>query len=173
MKRYLWITLLLLIIPIALNNSTNNISEALYDFLRKLEENNKVKLIAYKDSGGVWTIGYGSIYNYDLKRKVLPGDVITLEQANRFLKIEADSKLADINKWVKVPLTNNQKIALGSLVYNIGAPAFKISTLLKVINAKGTKEAITKEFMRWVYDNGVFVKGLENRRKVELALYFK
>lgn len=164
--------IIILLIVIILLANTSNAATALYAFLKDVEEDNIVKLNAYQDSGGVWTIGYGSIYNFDLKRRVKQGDTITKEQAQRFLEIEANTSLDTVKKLVKVPLNEKQKVALGSFIYNVGITAFTNSTLLKLINQKANRDTITAEFRRWVYDNGKFVKGLLNRRNAEIALYF-
>ncbi len=55
-------------------------------------------------------------------------------------------------KYVKVPLNENEKIALTSLIYNIGPNAFIKSTLLKKLNA-GDKKGAADEFDRWIYKN--------------------
>ncbi len=164
--------IIILIIVIILLANTANAATALYAFLKDVEEDNVVKLKAYKDSGGVWTIGYGSIYNFDLKRRVREGDTITKEQAQKFLEIEANTALETVKNLVKVPLSKNQQVALGSFIYNVGITGFTNSTLLKLINQKANRTQIEAEFRKWVYDNGKFVKGLLNRRNAEIALYF-
>ncbi len=139
--------------------------------VKKLEENDNAKLKAYLDSGGVWTIGWGSIWNYDKNRAVKQGDTITQEQADRYLEIEAAQKYAAVKSLVKVPLTNNELIALCSLVYNIGVNAFAKSTLLKQLNAGVDRVTVAQQFDRWVYDNGIIVKGLQNRRAKEKKIF--
>ena len=128
-------------------------------------------LKAYQDSGGVWTIGWGSTYDFDKQRKVLPGDTITQAQAQKWLEMETSQNATDIKKLVTVPLNNNQLNALISLVYNIGIGAFKRSTMLKLLNAGANKQTVANEFDKWVYDNGVKVQGLINRRIAEKNLF--
>ena len=91
-------------------------------------------LKAYQDSGGVWTIGWGSTYDFDKQRKVLPGDTITQAQAQKWLEMETSQNASDIKKLVTVPLNNNQLNSLISFVYNVGINGFKSSTLLKILN---------------------------------------
>jgi GH24 family phage-related lysozyme (muramidase) len=57
-------------------------SEGLY---RKLPDG---KIGAYPDPVGVWTIGYGSIFNINANRAVREGDVITEADALRWLNVE-------------------------------------------------------------------------------------
>lgn len=122
--------------------------------------------ISYKCSAGKDTIGWGHV--------IKPTDnikqPITLARAEELLK--SDIKWAEeaVNKNVKVMLTQNQFDALVCFVFNIGATNFKSSTLLKFINEE-LRDKIPTQFMRWVYSNKIFIKGLENRRKAEVSLW--
>ena len=118
---------------------------------------------AYQDTGGVWTIGYGHTKN------VKAGDKITKEQANEYFKEDLKEHI-DSLKHVKVKLSENEKAALSSLIYNIGGTKFYNSDLLKKLNA-GDKEGAASEFDKWIYDNGKIQKGLLNRRKAEKELF--
>ena len=44
------------------------------------------KLNAYQDAKGIWTIGYGSTFNYDANRPVIKTDVIDDQKALRWLR---------------------------------------------------------------------------------------
>lgn len=133
----------------------------------------QVKLTAYKDSGGVWTIGIGSTWNWDESRKVRSADVITEATAYRWFNKEFSIVLENIKDLITVPVTNNQLSALVSLVYNIGLPAFRESDLLEKLNQGKSKEVVAAEFDRWIYDNGHIITGLINRRKDEKELFLK
>ena len=103
--------------------------------------------------------------------KVIQGDIITQEQAQRWLEMETSKNAADIKSLVKVPLTNNMFNALISFVYNVGINAFKKSTMLKLLNSGADKNTVANQFDKWVFDNGVVVKGLINRRTAEKNLF--
>ena len=118
---------------------------------------------AYKDTGGVWTIGYGHTKN------VKQGDVVTRAQAEELFWEDFKEHVIPLEK-VKVPLSENQKVALASFIFNVGPTAFKNSTLLKKLNNNDIKGA-ADEFDRWILDNGVIKKGLINRRKEEKELF--
>lgn len=118
---------------------------------------------AYRDAKGVWTIGFGHI------KGVKPGDKITKKQAEKFLEEDFIYHIAPL-KYVIVPLSNNQKIALSSFIFNVGANAFKKSTLLKKLNA-GDILGAANEFDKWVYTGKKINKGLMNRRRCEKALF--
>ncbi|EBS6311395.1 lysozyme [Salmonella enterica subsp. enterica serovar Millesi] len=123
-----------------------------------------VKLAAYQDGGGVWTIGYGHT------RGVKQGQVINHEQADEFLDSDLRQVESCISERVTVALNQNQFDALVSFVFNVGRQAFSDSTLLKKLN-EGNYRAAADQFTRWVYDNDKFVQGLYNRRVAERDLF--
>jgi lysozyme len=131
------------------------------------------KLKAYKDQGGVWTIGYGSTYNIDEKRPVQEGDTIDEETALRWLRTITGNLQVDIKKLVTVPISQNQLDSLTSLAYNIGKTAFTKSTLLKRLNANYPKVQVGDEFLRWNKVKGIVNQGLTNRRFKERELFLK
>ena len=132
-----------------------------------------LKLKAYKDSVGIWTVGFGNIFNLDTGNPIKEGDEISLETAERWLKIEVDNLQAKMIKVITVPLNDNQWTALTSLTYNIGFGAFKRSTLLRLLNAGASKEEVAKQILRWNKAGGKEIKGLTNRRKAESNLFLK
>ncbi len=139
------------------------------NFIKKAEGGLYLK--AYLDSGSVPTIGYGSTYDFDKQRKVQMGDIITKEQAERWLQLVTSKDAAEIKNLVLVPLNNNELNSLISFVYNVGINAFKASSLLRLLNSGAEKKIVADQFDRWVYDNGVKVKGLIMRRNAEKKLF--
>lgn len=135
------------------------------------------KLKAYPDMKGIWTIGYGSTFNYDQNRPVIKTDVIDDATALRWLKKEVANKQSEIKKFLKVPVTQNQLDSLTSLAYNIGINAFKNSTLLKLLNSGSNKLLVADQFLLWnkITKDGKKIesKGLTNRRKAEKELFLK
>lgn len=81
-----------------------------------------------------------------------------------------------IDGAVKVPINDDMRTALVSLVYNIGTGNFQKSTLLKKLNASDYVGA-ANEFTKWVYGGqGVkkrIIKGLLARRLQEQSLFRK
>jgi lysozyme len=131
------------------------------------------KLKAYKDQGGVWTIGFGSTYNIDEKRPVREGDTIDEATAIRWLNTIAGDLQNQIKKVITVSVNQNQLDSLTSLAYNIGLSAFKKSTLLKRLNANYPKIQVADEFLRWNKVKGIINQGLSNRRSKERELFLK
>ncbi|RZG78363.1 lysozyme [Acinetobacter sp. WCHAc060033] len=150
------------------DSAQRDISELGFQIIREFEG---LRLEAYKDTGGVWTIGYGTI-KYPNGERVKQGDVCTKGQAELWLI--NDSKWVDacLDKYVKTKINQNQFDALASFVYNIGESAFTKSTMLNLINQSKLNDA-ANQFDRWIYDNGKVVEGLKNRRAKEKQLFLK
>jgi lysozyme len=140
-----------------------NIEQSTINLLKRFEG---VKLQAYQDSVGIWTIGVGNTY-YEDHTPVKKGDVITQERADSLLKLIATSFGEHINKLVTVKLTQNQFDSLVSICYNIGKGNFSASTLLRLVNKNPNDPAIELQFQAWSRAGGKQVQGLLNRRNAE------
>jgi lysozyme len=123
------------------------------------------KLTAYKDTGGVWTIGTGHAGS-----DVRPGMTITAERARELLEADVVEAEEVISRRVKVPLSQRQFDTLVSFVFNIGEPQFKTSTLLRTLNNLNYI-GVPAQLVRWVYDNGRKIDGLVARRAAEVEMW--
>lgn len=130
-------------------------------FIRKWEG---LRLVAYRDSGGVWTIGYGHTGT------VFPSMVITEPQAEALLRSDLFRVEQAIRSYVDVSLSQNEYDALCSFIFNVGVEAFARSTLLKRLNAVQYDQA-ADQLLRWDKVQGEQVQGLVNRRRDE-RLFF-
>lgn len=100
-----------------------------------------LRLTAYRDIAGIWTIGYGSTRYHD-GRAVKPGDKLANEvQASALFGNTLGQYEDAVNNYVSVPLSQNQFDALVSFTYNEGTGALKGSTLLKKLNEKDYQAA--------------------------------
>jgi len=117
---------------------------------------------------GELTIGYGHTKAAKHPLKPSVGYTITKEEAEEILDVDLDECEQDVNRLVKVPLTQSQFDALVSFQFNTGG--LGRSTLLKVLNRK-QYDLVPSELMKWIYDNGTVLRGLVNRRKAEVALW--
>lgn len=122
------------------------------------------KLSAYKCPAGVWTIGYGHTAG------VKQGDTCTQTQADLWLKNELNAQERTINEFVTVKITQNQRDALASFIYNVGPGAFKNSTLARKLNNSDYTGAAA-EFAKWTKAGGRTLPGLISRRAAERALF--
>jgi lysozyme len=140
--------------------------------LALIQEFEDCLLKAYKDGGGVWTIGWGTTV-YPTGAKVKRGDVITQAQADAYFMRDVSIKSVAVdNLTAGVRLKHQQYDALVSFTYNVGSHALKTSTLLRLLRVNPNDPAIRTQFMRWNKDNGKVVGGLTRRRKAEADLYF-
>lgn len=155
-------------IPKPLVNGQLDISDNGYAIIRDAEG---FRSTAYLDTGGVWTIGFGTI-KYPNGTSVKKGDTCTRNEAEQWLKNDCVWVDACLDKNVKVNLNQNQFDALASFVYNIGETAFVKSTMLTLINQNSLTSAAS-QFDRWVFDNGKRIQGLVNRRAKEKSLFLK
>lgn len=143
------------------------ISDKLFNLISKLEG---FVAVPYWDNKQ-YSVGYGSGYNWDAKRPVVKTDIIDKATANRWLIKEAEQEFNFVKSIVKVPITDNQLIALSSFSYNEGQYALQNSTLMKMLNAGIDKQLVAREFDRWIYADGKINEGLKNRRAVEKQLF--
>lgn len=130
-----------------------------------------LRLSAYNDGVGVWSIGFGTT-RYPDGRMVKRGDFCTLPQAKAYMAHDLEKFAFVVKNVVMVRLTQQQFDALVSLTYNIGIKAFKESTLLKLLN-KGDYQAASAQFEVWNRAGGRILQGLINRRQVERKLFNK
>lgn len=128
-----------------------------------------LRLRAYQDVGGVWTIGYGHTSAAG-QPIVSPGMRITEQEAHEILIKDLELFEQEVDKNVKVPLNPNQRGALVSFVYNVGGGNFRKSTLLRKLN-KGDYNSVPSELMKWNKVKGRTVQGLSNRRAAEAGLW--
>lgn len=93
--------------------------------LKLIRDSEGCVLTAYRDSGGVLTIGTGHT-----GPDVTEGLSITLEQAEDLLLKDLGATQEAIAEHVTVPVTQSMWDALCSFVFNVGAGNFSQSTLL-------------------------------------------
>jgi lysozyme len=158
---------------IVLSNLIGGGVSKLLDFVTR--EEGEV-LTAYPDAGGKWTIGVGHlILATDRIRgeKLHPFGPITRiskEESRELLSKDISIATHAVDDNAAVLLTTNQRTALISLVFNIGATAFRNSTLLRKLNARDYAGA-ADEFLKWVLVAGSRNPGLVARRERERALF--
>lgn len=118
------------------------------------------RLVAYQDTRGVWTIGYGHTSG------VHAGMTCTQAQAEQWLLEDIQYAVNAVKHYVTVALTQGEFDALVDFVFNVGVRAFAGSTLLRKLNA-GDYAGAAHEFKRWDMAGGKHVAGLLRRRVAE------
>jgi len=132
----------------------------------------------YRDTGyyategekkqGLVTVGYGST------GKVKHGEKITQEQADKFLKEDIEEAEKKVDRLVTIPLTDNMRSALVSLLFNTKFDTVRTSKALAALNKGDFKEFQKEAYgsnLGFVYAGGEKLKGLSKRRTAEKYLF--
>lgn len=130
------------------------------DFVREFEG---FSLTAYKCPAGVWTIGVGHTAG------VKEGDAITDEDAERLLLEDLMVTKNALAKYVNVPVTQGQFVALMSLAFNLGVRRMiaQCPKLMRALNSYRFDDCAA-EFADIVFINGQKSPGLVRRRAAEV-----
>lgn len=126
------------------------------------------RLSAYPDpgtGGDPWTIGWGST-----GPGIRKGVTWTQAQADERLATDVKRFMDGVRSALKRTASDNELGAMTSLAYNIGAQAFRSSTLLRLFN-QGKKADAAKQFDRWNKAGGVVLNGLTKRRADERRVF--
>lgn len=127
-----------------------------------------LRLKAYRDPVGIWTIGYGTT------KGVVEGMEITEETAELLLLKDLLAREDAVNLMITAPLTQYQFDPLVSFCYNLGIGALRISTLRRKLNLEDYAGAAA-EFLRWnkgrVNGRLTVLPGLTARREDERAMF--
>ena len=121
----------------------------------------------YVCPAGRKTIGWGFTSPETIRKGTL-----TRNEADKMLISYIDGLSSYLDGQVQVKLTENQKAALISFIYNVGRGNFESSTLLKKLNKRDFSGAAA-EFSKWNKSKGKVLSGLTRRRADERALFCK
>jgi lysozyme len=143
------------------------INKATLDLVKEFEG---LRLKAYKDAVGVWTIGYGTTAAAGLGIVPKAGMVITEAEAEGYLIKGLEKFAASIRPKITAPINDNEFGAFLSLAYNIGPGAFAKSSALKKFNA-GDKAGAANAILLWNKAGGKVLAGLTRRRGRERELF--
>ncbi|MDN5850655.1 MAG: lysozyme, partial [Nitrococcus sp.] len=149
-------------------------SPAAYDLIREFEG---LRLHAYTDAVGVWTIGYGHTANVE------PGSVIDSSEADALLRMdvrEAEESIADhVPEGVIQSLPQACYDALVSFIFNVGTQAFvrpgggKTDFIRALLGSD--RAEVARQMQRWVKGRVsgdlIVLPGLVRRRGAEAALW--
>lgn len=140
------------------STTDNDLRERIKENLKKREG---VRLKAYQDSGGVWTIGYGHT------KGVKPGMTITKEQADAYL--EQDMKThVDAALDLYANHSDKTKMLAADLAYNAGIGAIQPGSRFSKLAQAG--EISASDYSKlYTTSKGVFTPGLVNRRNATYA----
>ena len=132
----------------------------------------------YKDSVGVWTIGYGHAcqsssddlpeYGVTCTAGSCSGS-LTEKQGKEVLDKDLDGFEKCVRNAVRVSITQNQFDAMVSFAFNVGCGGFESSTFLNLLNKGSLTDAEAQaQLTRW---HSGCLGGLERRRFTESQLF--
>lgn len=124
-----------------------------------------LRLRAYQDSGGVWTIGYGHT-----GKDVHASREVTSLEAEALLRADLRQAIDSVNLAVKTAIEQRHFDALVDFCFNAGRGNFLHSSLLQEVNAKNF-EAAAAQFALWINVKGQPNRGLQRRRAAEAAMF--
>ena len=135
--------------------------------LALIKEFESLRLDAYQDSVGVWTVGWGHT-GKDVTKDT------TISEATAELLIREDVSHAErcVSRFTAglSPLTQGQFDALVSFAFNVGCDALHRSTLLNKL-LDGDRDGAADEFQKWNKAGGKTLAGLTRRRAAEAELF--
>ena len=162
--------------------------------IKELKEMEGIEPYVYSCSAGHQTIGVGhKITQHELETGLLLIDGhavewikgLTAEQIDGLMRADLAAAEWTVESCVTVPLNDNQFAALVSLCFNIGAEAFRSSSVVRVLNqgdyhlVPGMMRLWNKITVREIQEDGLIKrvkkvsKGLVNRREAEIRLWMK
>ena len=127
----------------------------------------------YDDAGGHCTIGYGHLVHSGRCNGSEPAEFkagISEARATEIFRTRLENYEATVRTSVTVELTQSEYDALVSFCFNIGAGAFRRSTLLRLLN-QGDRASVPTELAKWVRSGGRVISGLQRRRGLKADLF--
>ena len=152
-----------------------------YKAIKMIQHHEGIRNKPYRCPAKLWTIGVGHVmYPEQGKLKIddrmsvelLPADnrVFTQAEVDSILKADLARFEAGVSKLITVPLTQGMFDALVSFSFNVGLGTLQRSTLRTKLN-RGDKEGAAEELLKYCMAGGKILKGLQNRRIDERALF--
>ena len=150
--------------------------------LKMIAHHEGVKLKPYRCPASLWTIGVGHVLYPEqaklpmedrIKYPIRPEDnrLFTMEEVDAILAKDLDRFVAGVLRYCPNAVNNQSWLdALVSFSFNVGLGTLQRSTLRQKHN-RGDYAGAAEEFLKYSKAGGKVLKGLENRRKDERALY--
>jgi len=135
----------------------------------------------YKCPAKLWTVGVGHVL-YPEQGK-LPIDqrdgfamkiedfrIFSMEEVDAILRADLNRFERGVEKFCPVPLTQGMFDGLVSFSFNVGLGTLQRSTLRQKL-LRGDKEGAAEELLKYCMAGGKILKGLQNRRIDERAMF--
>lgn len=155
-----------------------NVSEKAIEVIKHHEG---VRQKPYRCPAKLWTVGVGHVL-YPEQGK-LPMDqrdgfalkiedfrTFSMEEVNAILKSDLARFERGVAQFCPIPLTQGMFDALVSFSFNVGLGTLQRSTLRQKL-LRGDKEGAAEELLKYCMAGGKILKGLQNRRIDERAMF--
>ena len=135
----------------------------------------------YRCPAKLWTVGVGHVLYPEqgklpidqrdsVNLKIEDFRIFSMEEVNAILRRDLDRFERGVEKFCPVPLTQGMFDALVSFSFNVGLGTLQRSTLRQKL-LRGDKEGAAEELLKYCMAGGKILKGLQNRRIDERAMF--
>ena len=124
----------------------------------------------YRCPAGLWTIGVGHLIGDGRSLPDSWNRTFTLEEVYDLLAKDVAKFERGVSKLIPVQLSQNEFDALVSFSFNLGLGTLQRSTIRQAL-IRGDKIAAMQSLRKYNKAGGKILKGLDNRRKDEEALF--
>ena len=139
--------------------------------IRLIKHYEGVRNRPYRCPAGLWTVGVGHLIG---DGKSLPESwnrIFTTEEIDGILKRDLRRFELGIHKMLpNMPLRQSEFDALISFSFNLGLGCFQRSTIRQAL-LRGDKKTAMESLLKYCRAGGKILKGLQNRRLDEKALF--
>lgn len=138
--------------------------------LEMLAHHEGIRQKPYKCPAGLWTVGVGHLIG---DGKSLPDSwnrIFSLEEVYAILAKDVERFERGVSRLITVPLRQNEMDAIISFTFNLGIGCLQRSSVRQKLN-RGDKEGAIESLLKYNKAGGKVLKGLDNRRKDEAALF--
>lgn len=128
------------------------------------------RALPYNDAANNATIGIGHLLHYG--PVTAEDEKLELTNAQALVLLQKDAAIAAraVKEYIHIRLTQTQKDALISFVYNCGTHSLDRTNVQNCVNARNFS-AVPSALDQWVHAGGEVLQGLVNRRAAEGRLF--
>lgn len=136
-------------------------STKIQNFIKSYEV---LRLHSYNDGTGNYAIGWGHTWHPNNPAS------ITVQEAESIFMNDINSCEKYLDHFLKVPLLQYEYDACISFIFNVGAEAFELSSILLYLNQENKIEACSY-FSRYCHSGKMPLEGLLKRRLDEANIF--
>ena len=149
--------------------------------IKMISHHEGVRQNPYKCSAKLWTVGVGHVmFPEQGKLKIDQRDAFTppqeamrkysMEEVDEILRLDLARFEKGVATYCPVPLTQGQFDSLVSFSFNVGLGTLQRSTMRQKV-LRGDMAGAAEELLKYCMAGGKVLKGLQNRRIDERALF--